>query len=397
MEKQLYDKLLFRVVERFFKEIEVPITSASLKNSLLSHPDYTSLAALSDICEEYQIEHLAIDVSIEMLQENGFPVLTHIIEDGRGLFTIVEKIDNEMITYYHPKQKKVKETLDKFQEKWSKIAFYALPDNFSGEDNYKRKHIIEVLLKFRLPVFILSLIVLIGYSLYTLQSTVSNFFACLLCVKLIGLFFCVNLVLHSLGQSTNLSDQVCKMGKHTSCEDVLNSPAAKFFGFLSMSDIGLVYFTGGVLAMFISLYTKTTDVVTTSLLIISICTLPYILFSISYQAFKIQKWCPLCLSVMSILTVECLLLFIFRGVLNYSMPHVSIISSIFFSFVFVTCLWSYLKPIIIRVKEGTQYEYAYYRLKKNPLIYNAHLNSTPSSDMQFSENDIIIGRMQSSL
>ena len=391
MEKQLYDKLLFRVVEQFFKEIEAPITSASLKNSLLSHPDYTSLAALSDICEEYQIEHLAIDISFEKLQENGFPVLTHIVEDRRGLFAIVENIDTEMITYYHPQRKKVKETLDKFQEKWSKVAFYALPDNSSGEENYKRKHIIEVLLKFRLPVFILYLIVLIGYSLYTLQPIVNVAFTYLLFVKFVGLFFCVNLVLHSLGASTNLSDQVCKMGKHTSCEDVLNSPAAKLFNFLSMSDIGLVYFTGGLLAMFISLYTKTTQAVTICLLIIATCTVPYIIFSISYQAFKIKKWCPLCLSVMSILAVECLLLFIFNGMLNHYIPPVSIICYIFFSFVFVTCLWSYLKPIIINLKEGTQYKYAYYRLKKNPLIYNAHLNSTPSTDMQFSENDIIIG------
>lgn len=355
---------MFNAIEHFFEDIKAPITSSSLKKSFLCHPDYTSLVALSDVCEEYKIEHLAIDASIEILQENGFPVLTHIIENNIGLFVVVKNIDAEIVTYYHPQRKKVDETLAEFQKKWSQIAFYAFPDRFSGEENYKRKHIEEIILNFRFPVFMLSFVVLIGYSLYILQPIVDNLFIYLLVIKLIGLFFCVNLVLHSLGQSTNLTNIVCEMGKHASCDVVLNSPAAKLFGFLSMSDIGLVYFVGSILAMFISLYSKTIQPTAGCLLFIAICTVPYILFSLIYQVFVIGKWCPLCISVMTTLLMEGLLFLTYNGLLSYSIFHISTISFILFSFVIVFCMWSYLKSIIINLEKGIRYEYAYSRLKK---------------------------------
>ncbi|MCD7849937.1 MAG: vitamin K epoxide reductase family protein [Parabacteroides sp.] len=103
-----------------------------------------------------------------------------------------------------------------------------------------------------------------------------------------------------------MSEKVCKIGKYTGCEDVLNSPAAKI-GNISMSDIGIVYFAGGIFTLALSVYVGQQYLVFPVLLLFSLCSIPYILFSISYQAFKVRKWCPFCLSVIFMLLLECLL------------------------------------------------------------------------------------------
>lgn len=95
------------------------------------------------------------------------------------------------------------------------------------------------------------------------------------------------------------------MTKAFSCDAVLNSKASKLFGIIKMSDIGIVYFMGGLVLLLFSFYgmtevQKTLDM--TSFL--SVCSFPYIIFSLSYQRLKVKKWCPLCLGVLTVLLLE---------------------------------------------------------------------------------------------
>lgn len=391
MEEKEYGEQINRVSIHFFKLLNIPITSNTLTEQLLSHPDYPSLASLSDVCKYYNIDHVALEnQSLEQLEDNGFPAIV-LIQDPKQTLVVVEDIHNDKIKYYHPVKNKIYEPLNEFRERWSGIVFYALPEDESGEENFKLKKAEESLLKLRSSFLLITCILLIGYTIFLQKPLFNLQFVSLLLVKIVGLFFSIQLVIHSFGLSTSITDKVCQAGKQVSCEDVLESPASKLLGLFSMSDIGFVYFSTGILLMIFSIYLKTILPTTTFLLLITLCAIPYVLFSIYYQAFKVKKWCPLCLSVMGVLIAESILFVLNQSYLDFHIFRFDIIGIVVLCFIITACSWSYIKQLIISAERGKEYEYKYFRLKKNPQIYNAQLNASPSFEMDFSSSDLIIG------
>lgn len=384
------DQQLFKIAYRFFRELQIPITTNSLKELLYTHPDYPSLAALSDVCKQVNIDHAAVETSVDKLIENGFPAIVHLYEKG-GTFVILIDILHDKIKYFHPEKGVIWENRQNFLQKWSRIAFYAIKDNVSGESDFKLKYAQEILSKFSLPFFLLTFVMIIGYGIQLASPAATTPFLLLLIVKVIGWFICLQLVLHSFGESTSFINKVCHAGKHSNCDDVLNSRASMLFGLINMSDIGFVYFTGGIISMLSSIYTKNTQSVTTFLLLIALCCIPYIMFSIYYQAIKAKKWCPLCLSVLLVLLIENSLFVFFSSTLNFNIFNFATIGVTSLLFINTASIWTYLKPLLIAVKKEKEHEYKYLRMKRTPNIFNAQLNTSPSVEMHFSGKDVMIG------
>src|SRR5204862_7152105 len=101
--------------------------------------------------------------------------------------------------------------------------------------------------------------------------------------------------------------RVCRPTARISCMDVLSSPAAKLFGWIPLSDIGLVYFAGSITALATSALSN--DGALRVLAAFNLAALPYMIFSIYYQAFRLRRWCVLCVAVQIVLWLELLLLY----------------------------------------------------------------------------------------
>jgi uncharacterized membrane protein len=210
-------------------------------------------------------------------------------------------------------------------------------------------------------------------------------------IKLIGLSICIALTNHILGNSNALSKFVCREGKHINCDDVLNSPAAKLVGFIEMSDVGLIYFAGGFFTLLFSFHIVDQLSIITLLLIVSIFSIPYIGFSVLYQFLVLKKICPFCMSIISVLVIECIISALNVNILNFNISNWMCLSIFFMSFFITILIWSIVKFLIINSTSGLEYKYNFLRLKRNPYIYNTIFNSEESIDMNYSEYDIILG------
>ena len=93
---------------------------------------------------------------------------------------------------------------------------------------------------------------------------------------------------HEFVGESRISQAVCQKGKYTGCDDVLQSPASQIGG-IPMSDIGLVYFLGSILALLLSVFVPLQPVTLSLLWIMAVCSIPYGLFSVCYQ-----NSCQLC-------------------------------------------------------------------------------------------------------
>lgn len=92
--------------------------------------------------------------------------------------------------------------------------------------------------------------------------------------------------------------------KGLSCQQVLKSKAAKIAGVLSMTDIGIVYFSS---IFFFLIYNLISHAYAANLgvfLLASIIPLPYVGFSIYYQLRVIKKVCILCMITQALLVLQ---------------------------------------------------------------------------------------------
>lgn len=114
--------------------------------------------------------------------------------------------------------------------------------------------------------------------------------------KCIGLTLTMALLLKDFGQSGNLINKVCKIGKQADCSTILESRYATVYGWVKWGDLGFIYFLSGLFLM--STYNINT------ITCLALAAFPYVFISLYQQLFLIKKLCLLCLGVVSILITE---------------------------------------------------------------------------------------------
>lgn len=382
------------VFKHLLKLLDIQVSWHGLKDYWLSHPDYLSMCFFADTCKNYKIDYLALNIQPSDFGKNGFPFITHFADDG-GHFIVVENINNnEEVLFYQPFIGYKKVALNEFFSHWSGIVFYAYPNEISGERDYAKKRFKEIIKKISPLLFIVVLLALLFGSFLLVQPTFSLLLIFLFVIKLFGLFICINLLYNELVGDNWFSQAVCN-NKYASCKEVMQSPASKFFG-IHMSDFGFIYFCGGAIILIESLYLHLQSLAISFLIIMALFSIPYIVFSVYYQLFKIKKICSFCMSVMFTLSLEIIL-----AIINWDIKFVSNLFcwQILFplgSFLLVALGLIPIKEIIRKANDGIIYKYRYLRLKKNPLIFNASLDKENPVDMEIHTDELIIGNEEAS-
>ncbi len=292
----------FRATLELIKAAGVKINAKSLKNALLSNADFPSLAALNSVLSEFNVPNLATIISAEQLVQIPLPAVAHLNIEG-GSFVIVTAISDESINWKHNTHGNTKESITDFSSKWDGIILLIEPNGASGEPNYEEIRKTVLIDNLRVPFIITGLIAILFYLVYPIFNSFEindnwQFYGLLL-TKFLGTGISIMLVWLSLDSNNSFLNKVCHLNKKTNCQHILSSEAASLGGIVSWSDVGLIYFFGGLLALLF--FQKQ---VVPILQITSLLALPYTFWSVYHQAFKAKVWCPLCLSVQALLWVE---------------------------------------------------------------------------------------------
>ena len=130
----------------------------------------------------------------------------------------------------------------------------------------------------------------------------------LLLCKSIGSFITIFLFFFEYKQTDSFVHEVCKATK-TDCSKILNDKTSKLLGIISWSELGIVYFVGSLLTLFMSQghLSKSLNL----LFLINIPCLLFSFYSLWFQVFKTQEACIFCLSVITIFWIEFFLFLIF--------------------------------------------------------------------------------------
>lgn len=381
------------VVCRTLSLLRVKITSDSVILYLKSHPDYPSLKSVCDLLNEIRVENWPIRIDETELFKLETPFIAH-LNEGQGKLILINKINNEFITYADSTLGLKRSNTDKFLKTWSRAVILLEPSEKSGEADYSEKKRDELVKNSIIPFAILlfSLICINGLlngRIFTEHLPVLKFYILAL-TKSAGLFLSLLLFRDELNIRTKFTYKLCHLSTNTDCYAVTKSKASKIFGKISWADAGITYFTGGLVLLFLFPFTTVLSLFS----VLSIAALPYPVFSILYQWLKIRKWCLLCISVQLVLICEFIILYNTISIYSLTIPMLISAFVVFNSF-FLTVLLIKLFYIALKEKEYNQFRLM--KLKRDPAIFHSQIRQGERINIPENNSSLIFGDKKSNV
>ena len=300
----------------FLTQLGVKHTNEYSNKVFNEHPHKYNLLGLSTLLSDYNIENEAYTISDKEQNINKLPV--PFIAHFAGGFVVVTKIKNDKVTYKW-NEKDINLDIDKFCEVWSGAALFAETNENSQEPEYKQhiKNKIFDILKFTALTAVSVLI--FAYALFNNAANFSWCFFLSLILNLSGVYISWLLLQKQMNTQSKFGDKICSLFSRTDCNDILATPAAKFFGLVSWSEIGLGYFISSIIILLFA------PALIVFYVWIAAFSLFYTVWSIWYQKFKAKQWCVLCVivQVVFLLTFAVNLLFS-----KFAIPDISIFNII---------------------------------------------------------------------
>lgn len=374
------------VLQKLIRAYNLKITETSLREFLWAHPNYPSLQSICDTLNKWKINHYSLKLDVNEIKELDVPFIAH-FNNSIGLLVYVEKIVNGNVFFSAFKGENKIETFEKFSSQLSGAVIVIETENNVYEEKYKKKRQNEILYN--------NLLILIGVSMLLLGllsfsqsywegSKIYQLFWELLIAKIIGICISLFLVMHEYNIHIPFADKLCKFSLKTDCDEVLTSGASSLFGWINWSDIGLIYFIG----TFIYLLGFASHNLHGLLPVISLVTLPYPIFSIYYQTFKLKKWCPYCLLIQVVLVTEFILIIpLFKTLTFTEVDFIRLISSLFIT----ATLWLIFKAYIEKMIYYRSNQQLFMQIKHNPIVFSTLLKSNSFFDIPENPNSLIIG------
>ena len=264
---------LYDILNKWLREAGYQINWEQFEISLLSHPDYDGLTAVTDTLNEFGIENTAAHVPLETLELLTEPFIAHIKQGHQERLALVHPISIEKVKLYVGDKKEEYISVIDFKEVWTGAIVAIEKNAYTGKRTLhcEEKHLMAVL------TILISTIFLLGNP--TVHS--GMYFG----LSLMGLYISGVIIAHQLGAGNNFVSRFCTLGKNTSCDSVLNSKYAKLTNSIGLSDICVVYFASQVLSCLAA--GKYSSQMSSIWIVISLCGMVFIGWSLYLQKFII--------------------------------------------------------------------------------------------------------------
>ena len=348
------------------------------------HPHKYNLFGLSSMLSEYGVEN----AGLKLIDKNNIrlietPFIAHINDD----FVIIEKILEDEIQFTQ-RDKSIKIPIEEFNKIWTGIVLIAERNKDSIEPEYNKHFKIQILKYLQKISILLILFFLLFISFIQNKSYFDVGLILLLLINSIGVYIGYLLVLKQLNIQSTYSDRLCSLFKHSDCNNILESNAAKLFGVFSWSEIGLSYFVTNIFVIcLLPSYIP-------YLALINVFCLPYSFWSIWYQKFKARQWCPLSLIVIILLWGLFVINLSFRFLLvsTLSMSELSITGLSYLLFILCTNL---VLSILMKSLQVENINYEINNIKADEDVFKSLLKKQPYYVVTRETSSILLGNLNS--
>jgi hypothetical protein len=345
------EKNALQAVEYLLWASKVNVSAIGLKEELCLHPDFPSMASVSDALSEWQVSNIATRLQTAQLKEVPLPALAYLKIKG-GILAPIKSVNSETIEWLDTQNGWQKDSITNFEQKWDGVTLLLEPDNQSGEIDYAVKSKKQFIGNVRIPFLILGSVLCIALILAmywnTFQSA-GSYFGLSLSLKFAGMVLGGLLLWQSLDADNVFLQNICHFSNKNNCNSILQSQASKITSWLSWSEVGFIYFSGGFLVLLFGIISNNLFV-STWLAVFSLLSLPYTIYSIWYQRSIARQWCTLCMAVQLLLWTEAaLVIFNYEAYKVSSNTETLLLAAI--AFIIPALIWVLVKKPLAEAKQ----------------------------------------------
>lgn len=360
-------------IKNILKRLNIPFSTGYLKENVLSHPHFPSLLCVSDVLEKYKISQASVKLGKDRLNEVPLPSIVQVSVGGKEFFHTLTHISEETVTRYDEHGKENEVSRKEFLKMWTGVALLVERNEDSAEPGISERIQQRKIRTTLSGILVLFVLIGLGMGLNELVKNEDLLFAySFIFLKSAGLVISVLVLWREIDQDNPVVKQFCSREGKTDCNAVLDTTDLKFAdGAISPGSLAFAYFFSG---FFLFL----TNVFSISLFALigwlSLATIPIVLISFYYQAFKIKQWCRLCMVLQGILLTEIALHWMGQF---YQHPiTLRDFSAFTVLFLGILMIWIYLKPILDKKDEFYNYKRNLKKFKSNPIIFENLLSKS---------------------
>lgn len=356
------EKYLHILIE-YLKTESYHIDRQKFKERLLSDPN-NIVTSITNTLDYFEINNIVAEVPKESLNSLPNTFIAQFSKNNQFTFVLVNK-EKDKLNIIVDEKNTVLISNEEFLDNWTGLVI-AIEKNEKPKKNVTQK---ENILKTVLIVFVL--LAILHISIITKSVLQTGYFL----LSIIGFLISYLIVKEKLDLNA-VPSKFCTLTKNSSCETVLNSKESRFFGFIDLSDSSIVYFSFVVLAF---IYNPSSAL----FYILSLLSLPIIISSIFYQKFKIKKWCPLCLGIASILTLQFIVVLFINKKSLFEFQEIIVL---FLLLGFASSIWFIIKPLLIAKQKYNNLKTENLTFRRNHHLFLPYYHSLKAIDTSISNS-----------
>lgn len=371
----------YKILYKELRKKDFNITLTGVKKQLLQHPFYPCMQSVTDYLTDMDIPNTVVRIDFEQLQQaiTEADVIVLVKDDEGDNLLWIKEINENSLIYSNDKP----DSKDAFLTKWQGVALLLQIEQGNTEENFVYHRQNENKAKKLMGLAAIGLIcIALSYSLKN-GFDIFDLFSFL--IKSGGLLFSILLVAMELGFKMSVTEKLCSISTNNGCEKVTRSRMSSITQTIKLADLGLIYFTS------VLLYQLTSNAYL--LAEIALLCIPIIIISILYQTFILKVFCPLCLSVMLMLTLDIACYYFGNIYTGFLFSEITISGLLALGGIvgLISGGWFILKKLIQDKNSLENNQYSYYRLLRNPERIQNLVQCLPAENIGNSENEIIIG------
>lgn len=367
----------------YLKSEKITIDEVEFTYQLHSHPEFGSLLAISDTLKFFKIENAAFKIEPEQISELPDSFICEFKTDEiRKELRFVQLKNGEYTSYNNGKPSILPK--NEFIEKFTGIVLLVE----KGEEFQIEKPKNPKTSRF----IITAIISLMSFTFLFFNHRTSLLFFIL---AILGLYFSIQALNNVFGIESKIISLVCNNTTKTSC-DLQQSNKWGIFKIIDFTDISLIFFSFQIISL---LLFNLTDQQYQYLKLNSILlglSLPAIITSLFYQKFIVKKWCPICLFIISILTIQIILTVFLTNDLTTIVSNINFFLSAIFVMFSMFLGWHSIKEVLLSQKELKEHKLKSVRFMRNYNIFESVLKTSEKLDFP-STNKIVLGDPKSNL
>ena len=346
---------MINIVKKYLDLNHYATLKEDFETYFLSHPNYPSLFAITDSLHLLSVENIAVKIPKEQFSE----LPDHFLANYANDLVLVTKTDID-ITVETEKGKKLIQSRKEFLNLWDGIILAIEPNTIE----IKQKGYSKMKgLQYALPIFVLTIASIYNFG-FEIQHLVFLF------SSVLGFLVSIFIVQEKLGMQNEVIAKLCNMTVNTSCDSVITSEKSQINKWFSFADVSLLFFTTNLLA--ILLFPVSYFIIG----LLSLVSIPVVVYTVWLQKVQLKKWCVLCLIQSSIIVLQAILF----G-LNFKINFSAVSFTVFFYFmsaVLVTSIWLWIQPVLLAKSRTEKNNIKLTKFKRNYNIFSYLTKDIPS-------------------